>query len=115
MSEFQFRAEMEAMIRVGIKKIAKQSALIGVDDEFWDVSRLSWTGSEWPGFQAIPGLCYVEAFEHGNPPHDFLFVVSVRGGVPSLLASYEGDMDAFELTLWGREAEPFGFPERVPR
>jgi hypothetical protein len=113
--EFLSREEMEVVIHSGIKLIAKQSALVGVDNTFWDVTSISWTGSEWPGLRSIPGLCYVEAFEHANPPHDFIFVVSVHGGEARFVACYEGDIDFFELTLLLRDAEMFDFPERIPR
>ena len=109
------RSAMEAEIRRDIKGIAKQSCLVRVDAEHWDVTRISWTGEEWPGLPTHADICYVEAFEHSNPPHDFIFVVSVRTGTPKHLASYEGDMDFFELTVAALEADALGLPERVAR
>ena len=110
-----FREEMEDWIHRNIKVIAKQSALVGVDDEYWDVTRISWTGEEWQGFVPIEGICYVEAFEHGIPPHDFIYVVSVRSGTPEFLASYEGDVDFFDLTVYRKSAASLQLPDQVPR
>ena len=113
--EVPSRAAMEAEIRRDIKGIAKQSCLVGVDAEHWDVTRISWTGEEWEGLRPHPAICYVEAFEHSNPPHDFIFVVSVSTGTPKHLASYEGDMDFFELTVAALEADALALPARIPR
>ncbi len=110
-----FRREMENWIHRNIKVIAKQSSLVGVDNAYWDVNRVSWTGEEWLGFLPIEGICYVEAFEHSIPPHDFIYVVSVRSGTPCFLASYEGDVDFFQLTIYRLDAESLGLPEQVPR
>lgn len=109
------REQLEGIIRTNIKGIAKQSSLDGVDEEEWDVTRISWTGEEWEGFEAIPGYCYVEAFEHSNPPHDFIFLVAVRSGEPDFVASYEGDMSTFELTVIRFEGTRLHLPESVPR
>jgi hypothetical protein len=109
------RAAMEAIIRRDIKLIAKQSALVGVDAPPWDVTRISWTGEEWPGLPHLPGHCYVEAFEHANPPHDFLYLVSVLTGTPEFIACYEGDIATFDLTLYRTEAESLGLPDKVDR
>ena len=109
------REHLEEIIKKDIKNIAKQSLLTGVDDEEWDVTRISWTGSEWQGFKEIPGYCYVEAFEHSNPPHDFIYLVSVRTGTPEFAASYEGDMDTFELVVSRLEASHLDLPDSVPR
>jgi hypothetical protein len=110
-----FRVEMEAVIRRDIKLLAKQSCLVGVDAEYWDVSRISWDGSEWPGLRKVPGICYVEAFEHSNPPHDFVFVVTVESGSPRNVATFEGDLDFFALTIFSPDAEVLELPEQIPR
>jgi hypothetical protein len=109
------RGRLENDIRENIRRIAKQSCLVGVDEEGWDVTRISWTGEEWEGFRPIPGYCYVEAFEHSNPPHDFIYLVGVRTGEPEFAASYEGDMDTFELTVTRLEAGSLDLPESVLR
>lgn len=109
------RAALETIIHRDIKRIAKQSALVGVDDHHWDVTRISWTGEEWSGLPCLPGHCYVEAFEHANPPHDFLYLVSVRTGTPEFVACYEGDIGTFDLTLWRTGAESLGLPDKVDR
>lgn len=114
-SDARFRAAMEKAIHRDIKGIARQSSLVVLDAEYWDVTRISWTGEEWPGLPAHPGICYVEAFEHANPPHDFIYAVSVRSGAPEFLACYEGDMDFFALTVSRLEADGLGLPERVVR
>ncbi|MCB1209480.1 MAG: hypothetical protein KDK97_09145, partial [Verrucomicrobiales bacterium] len=109
------RAALETIIRRDIKLIAKQSALVGVDDHPWDVTRISWTGEEWPRLRPLPGYCYVEAFEHANPPHDFIYVVSVLSGTPEFIACYEGDIGTFDLTIYRTEAEALTLPNRVER
>ncbi|SKA94925.1 hypothetical protein SAMN02745166_02244 [Prosthecobacter debontii] len=109
------RLTLEVLIRRDIKRIAKQSSLVGVDDHPWDVTRISWTGEEWPGLPHLPGYCYVEAFEHANPPHDFLYVVSVLTGTPEFIAAYEGDIATFDLTVYHTSAESLGLPEQVER
>ncbi len=106
---------LEALIRQDIKRIAKQSGLVGVDEQHWDVTRISWTGEEWPGLPHLPGCCYVEAFEHANPPHDFLYLVSVLCGRPEFMAAYEGDIGTFDLTVTRIEADPFNLPDQVER
>lgn len=109
------RLALEALIRRDIKRIAKQSALVGVNDHPWDVTRISWTGEEWPGLPNLPGYCYVEAFEHANPPHDFLYVVSVLTGTPEFIAAYEGDIATFDLTIARVEADTLDLPNQVER
>ncbi len=109
------RGELEEIITRDIKRIAKQSCLVGVDDHEWDITRISWTGEEWEGFRSLPGYCYVEAFEHSNPPHDFIYLVDVRSGTPEFVAGFEGDMDSFELTIFRAGAEELNLPDSVPR
>ena len=106
---------METWIRTHIKVIAKQSALVGVDNCHWDVTRISWSGVEWAGFDSHFGYCYVEAFEHANPPHDFIYVVNVLSGVPTFAACYEGDIGYFELTVEAVDEEHLNLPKRVER
>ena len=106
---------LDTVIRRDIKKIAKQSSLAGVDEEPWDVTRISWTGEEWPELQPHFGYCYVEAFEHSVPPHDYLYVVGVRTGEPEFIAVYEGDIGYFDLTVSRPEADALALPERVSR
>lgn len=109
------RRSLEALIRQDIKRIAKESCLVGVDDHYWDVTRISWTGEEWAGLPCLPDCCYVEAFEHSNPPHDFLYVVSVRRGRPEFIAAYEGDIGTFDLTIFRAEADSLNLPDQVER
>lgn len=109
------RRTLEALIRRDIKRIAKQSAHVGVDDHHWDVTLISWTGEEWPGLRPIPGCCYVEAFEHANPPHDFLYLVSILTGTPEFVACYEGDIGTFDLTIYRTGIDDLGLPDQVER
>lgn len=109
------RSELERIIARDIKLIAKQSCLVGVDDHEWDVTRISWTGEEWEGFHPLAGYCYVEAFEHANPPHDFIYLVDVRSGTPQFAAGYEGDIGSFDLTISRAGLEGLQLPDTVPR
>ncbi|MFT5470433.1 MAG: hypothetical protein ACI8UO_005561 [Verrucomicrobiales bacterium] len=105
----------EAYIRENLPGIIKQSCLCGVDDSFWEVTRISWTAEEWEELSPRPGYCYVEVYEHSAPPLDYIYVMGVRKGSPEYIACYEGDTDYFELTTWRLEGDLLDLPEHVKR
>lgn len=109
------RSQYELLIRKDLTSLVKQSLRVGVDDAFWDINRISWTGEEWEELKPCPGYCYVEAFEHSTPPLDYIYVISVRTGTPTYIACYEGDVDSYQLTTYRLECEILRLPDEVTR